>query len=130
MEPDWTVPQFITGSFQNGQNKLAIWGRECSLPDLHQEIDELIGKNNSNTWPLPNKYIFPEHSQNFFDLYNMATWGKFSPIPHPWTNLEVFATFLSYQLDAFFSYFYTLKDKNLHRIQKLVAFAGRTCIYQ
>ena len=49
----------------------------------------------------------------------MTTWGKFSPIPHPWTNLEVFTTFfLSYQFDAFFSYFYTLKHKNFHRIQK------------
>ena len=28
------------------KNKLAIWGRECSFPDLHQQINELIGKNN------------------------------------------------------------------------------------
>ena len=48
----------------------------------------------------------------------MATLGKFSPIPHPWTNLEVFTTFLSYQFNAFFSYFYTLKHKNFRRIEK------------
>ena len=28
------------------KNMLAIWGRECSFPDLHQQINELIGKNN------------------------------------------------------------------------------------
>ena len=48
----------------------------------------------------------------------MASWGTFSPIPHPWTNLEVFTTFLSHQFDAFFSYFYTLKhNKNFYRIE-------------
>ena len=30
----------------------------------------------------------------------MASWGNLSPIPHPWTNLEVFTTFLSHQFDA------------------------------
>ena len=47
----------------------------------------------------------------------MATWGKFSPIPHRWTNLEVFTTFLPYQFDVFFSYFYTFKHKSFYRIQ-------------
>ena len=46
----------------------------------------------------------------------MATWGKFSPIPHPWTNLEV--PLISYQFDAFFSYFYILKHKNSLTIRK------------
>ena len=27
------------------KNKLVIWGRECSFPDLHQQINILIGKN-------------------------------------------------------------------------------------
>ena len=48
----------------------------------------------------------------------MAIWGKFSPIPHPWTNFKVFTTFISYQFDAFFSNFYTLKHKNFLRIRK------------
>ena len=42
----------------------------------------------------------------------MASWGNLGPIPHPWTNLEVFTTFLPHQFDAFFSYFYTPKHKN------------------
>ena len=29
----------------------------------------------------------------------MASWGNLSPIPHPWTNLEVFSTFLSNQFE-------------------------------
>ena len=41
---------------------LALWGRECSFPDLHQQINELIGKTTNN------KYILTEQSQNFFDL--------------------------------------------------------------
>ena len=28
------------------KNMLTIWGRECSFSDLHQQINELIGKNN------------------------------------------------------------------------------------
>ena len=28
----------------------------------------------------------------------MATWGKFSPIPHPWTNLEVSSNSISLML--------------------------------
>ena len=38
---------------------LAIWGRECSFPDLHQQINELIGKNNKQQIHLT------EQSQNF-----------------------------------------------------------------
>ena len=30
------------------KNKWAIWGRECSFPDLHQQINKLIGKNNKH----------------------------------------------------------------------------------
>ena len=30
------------------KNKLAIWGRECSCPDLHQQINKFIGKNNKH----------------------------------------------------------------------------------
>ena len=30
------------------KNKLAIWERECAFPDLHQQINELIGKNNKH----------------------------------------------------------------------------------
>ena len=30
------------------KNKLAIWERECSFPDLHQQINKLIGKNNKH----------------------------------------------------------------------------------
>ena len=30
------------------KNKLATWGRECSFPDLHQQVNELIGKNNKH----------------------------------------------------------------------------------
>ena len=65
----------------------------------------------------------------------MASWGEFSPIHHPWTNLEVFTTFLSHQFDALFSYFYTLKHKNFHRIEKHCwhlqaehAFINRKCM--
>ena len=49
----------------------------------------------------------------------MATWGKLSPIPHPWTNLEAFTTFF-YPISLMLSsaIFYTLKPKNFLRIQK------------
>ena len=50
------------------KNKSAIWGRECSLPNLHQQINELTSKNNSNSLTLPKKYIFSEQSQDVFDL--------------------------------------------------------------
>ena len=67
---------------------------------------------------MPNKYIFPEQSQNFLvcktwllgeNLVKLLTLGQI------WKSLLLF---LSYQFDAFFSYFYTLKHKSFHRIQK------------
>ena len=56
----------------------------------------------------------------------MATWGKFSPIPHPWTNLEVstISLMLSYPI------FILSNIKILLESKTLAAFAGRTCMYQ
>ena len=48
----------------------------------------------------------------------MAICGKlvqFLTLGQIWKSL---LPFLSYQFDAFFSYFYTLKHKNYHKIQK------------
>ena len=41
-------------------------GKECSFPDLHQQINKLIGKSNKQQIHL-NRAV-TEQSQNFFDL--------------------------------------------------------------
>ena len=40
-------------------------GRKSSLPNLYEQINKLIGKNNSDTKKLPSKYIFPKQSYVF-----------------------------------------------------------------
>ena len=123
MEPDWTVHQFITGSFLNGK-KLAIWGRGCSFPDLHQQKQQTHSHCQINTSsPSSHRtFLICKTWQLGANLVYFLTLGQI------WKSLP---PFLSYQFDAFFSYFYTLKHKNFHRIQNTDAehaFTNRKCM--